>query len=1454
MNRIKRYLAIVLCFALITQGMVFNVFAEPKTDYADIVGHWANQEIQELMSKEIVEGSKVDGVYYIRPETTITRAEFITIVLRALYSKTELNDMVSKLADNSVFSDISAHWGRNNILLGKSLGLIEGYTDGTFKPDSFITRSEMVALLVRIEGLKAAGEVAHSFGDLKSDFWAYSAIQKAVNLGLINGYPDNSFGINKNAKRAEAFVIIHRLMKLLKSGEDIVDNTTPKGSLDKKEELNIESYDDNTTTATTTTDTPSVPSEPSEYKLSFENTLGGAVDIRASGSYAAGTSVKIRAQAEKYYKIGEWVSSSGGSFGDKNAEETTFVMPASDTVLKMNFVMEFAEDGDEDKDGLENAAEVVLGTDPNKADTDDDELSDNDEVTKTMTNPLVADTDGDGTSDAAEDFDGDGLKNKEEIEEGTNPLDADTDGDELPDGDEKNKHNTDPLKYDTDEDGISDGDEIRLGLNPLKAKTDDLTPDGAVEIEQTTDDNAKSESVIESDNWMIPNVSGKVAGYISRRVYIDESDSDVLEDNRAVLSDKLDISTDYDKELTLSFKLTEEYKGDVKNIVIVKYGDDLKVLETTYDEDANTVSATISEGGLYFVIDLEEFLKAMGIDALSEISEKSMKRASIDVEDEYIYRLDNDGNVIEEILREEIEDNSEDMLAVSFNAFKMMSEAETYRGTGKTAGQADIVFVIDTTGSMSGAIDGVKNNVNKFTEELVNNYNIDANFALIEYKDITVEGVGSTILHRSSGSEWFTNVDVFKREINTLSVYGGGDGPETPIDALEMARNLSYRADSTKFVVLVTDAYYKMDNSHGIKSLEEMAELFKSSNIIVSAICNGEGDYSKLIKETDGVYASVYSDFYTTLLLLAKKIGELTNDGEWVLLSDYKAVKLSDKVENADKIDSDKDGIKDGDELTTSFERDLTSFIKYLLKKQGVPEEEYTGKTKVTMWNYNSNPVLLDTDYDGIPDGTVDYDGSSVQADAEPKDNHFKGYYHWSEDVRGKTVNYVSKEPVEFSVDYTLLFKDNHKYNKNLAVLASLYAGDVYDNSYIRVDTGAEGGSDYAASLSKLFGMKDIKIKPIAYGGSIPPVDKDDRSEIVIGHREVEYKNAKREIILLQVRGTNGTNEEWSSNFDVGADSIEYTNATGEHPQWNNKENHKGFDVATNRIIAEVNNYITEHSLRTKPKSILITGHSRGAAISNILGKYFEDDGGYKSYTYAFATPNTTVNSGSASYKTIFNIVNEDDIVPYMPIEHWGFKKYGKVKSISVEKYYENKWGGSHKGDWEWLVGNGRDYNNDGGTKRTLNSFKAICDNREQIYIMDDTKDGKALFSGLMHLDEASARREETEAAGTLEEEKLGRFSKLSVEKGVYYIGLFPRDVYYVYVQYSPAYLMQILANMTTEVGPMTGHNLSGKYNYAKWSFIRTSGKIPYLEAYGGMTDPHLPITYYLIAHNNFKK
>ncbi|MDL1892158.1 OmpA family protein [Sphingobacteriales bacterium CHB3] len=170
---------------------------------------------------------------------------------------------------------------------------------------------------------------------------------------------------------------------------------------------------------------------------------------------------------------------------DDNTEQHKYKAPDWYGTLRagVNVYFGSSDSDDDDNDGLTNAQERMLGTDPDNPDTDGDGLKDGEEVRRYKTDPLNPDTDGDGLNDGDEvvkyrtdptlwDTDGDGLSDGDEVlKYGTDPLRIDTDGDTLSDGDEVLRYNTDPLKVDTDGDGLSDWEEVRIH------KTDPNNPD-----------------------------------------------------------------------------------------------------------------------------------------------------------------------------------------------------------------------------------------------------------------------------------------------------------------------------------------------------------------------------------------------------------------------------------------------------------------------------------------------------------------------------------------------------------------------------------------------------------------------------------------------------------------------------------------------------------------------------------------------------------------------------------------------------------------------------------------------------------------------------------------------------------------------------------------------------------------------------------------------------------------
>jgi hypothetical protein len=174
-------------------------------------------------------------------------------------------------------------------------------------------------------------------------------------------------------------------------------------------------------------------------------------------------------------------------------------------------------DFDSDNDMISDGSEPIWGTNPLLFDHDGDNLPDGWEVNNDPDNvplnafglnPLLPDTDNDGTNDDGEDMDNDGLNNLGEYQSDTDPNNADTDGDSANDGPEVNVHNTNPLIFDTDGDGMSDGYEISCGLNPLVNDAQgDLDGDTLTNIHEhqlgTAPNNQDTDGDLMTDDWEV---------------------------------------------------------------------------------------------------------------------------------------------------------------------------------------------------------------------------------------------------------------------------------------------------------------------------------------------------------------------------------------------------------------------------------------------------------------------------------------------------------------------------------------------------------------------------------------------------------------------------------------------------------------------------------------------------------------------------------------------------------------------------------------------------------------------------------------------------------------------------------------------------------------------------------------------------------------------------------------
>lgn len=113
------------------------------------------------------------------------------------------------------FADVpDGYWAKMPIENNATVGLVQGYPDGNFKPGNALSRAELATLLVRAKGIKVEGQARQIFKDVKPDFWAAKYIELAVREGLVKGYPDGSFRPNNKISRVEGIAVLARFDNL----------------------------------------------------------------------------------------------------------------------------------------------------------------------------------------------------------------------------------------------------------------------------------------------------------------------------------------------------------------------------------------------------------------------------------------------------------------------------------------------------------------------------------------------------------------------------------------------------------------------------------------------------------------------------------------------------------------------------------------------------------------------------------------------------------------------------------------------------------------------------------------------------------------------------------------------------------------------------------------------------------------------------------------------------------------------------------------------------------------------------------------------------------------------------------------------------------------------------------------------------------------------------------------
>ena len=261
--------------------------------------------------------------------------------------------------------------------------------------------------------------------------------------------------------------------------------------------------------------------------------------------------------------------------------------------------------------------------------------------------------------------------------------------------------------------------------------------------------------------------------------------------------------------------------------------------------------------------------------------------------------------------------------------------------------------------------------------------------------------------------------------------------------------------------------------------------------------------------------------------------------------------------------------------------------------------------------------------------------------------------------------NPSGRTSTQLTFDDSWFFHDARTYQHDLATACSVLAAVC--NSESQYYDGVAGSLPYAERTLGALGFHDVRTESYAMRSSV----LDEVSSLLVGSSDVAaYTLASKTIasdgdgkpvtlLFVGIRGTYGA--EWLSNFNfLGAGSDD--------------ADHRGFKAAEEEVEKAVRSYASDLGIDPAHTRILITGHSRGGAIANLLAADLGDPDDDASalapssgiYAYTFAAPCATRadDRHDPRFGNIFNVVNEADIVTQLPLSSWGFGRYGSTITL----------------------------------------------------------------------------------------------------------------------------------------------------------------------------------------------
>lgn len=195
-------------------GNSLYAIAQSKQSFADLQGHWSQADVELLASKRIVNGqTETDFV----PEGYVTRAEFVSLIVRALGLEADSTSV------RHAFADIAeTDWFAGVVGAAVKAQIVSGFEDGTFRPNDTITREQMAVMLANAlafanKSVSVTGKLLPLLAVFEDKAaigpWAQVAAAQMAESGIMTGQTERQFAPQDLATRAQAAVVVKRMLQ-----------------------------------------------------------------------------------------------------------------------------------------------------------------------------------------------------------------------------------------------------------------------------------------------------------------------------------------------------------------------------------------------------------------------------------------------------------------------------------------------------------------------------------------------------------------------------------------------------------------------------------------------------------------------------------------------------------------------------------------------------------------------------------------------------------------------------------------------------------------------------------------------------------------------------------------------------------------------------------------------------------------------------------------------------------------------------------------------------------------------------------------------------------------------------------------------------------------------------------------------------------------------------------------